>query len=446
MPTRQYIGARYVPKFYENSVDHTAEWTSNTQYEGLTIVTRNGNSYTSRKPVPANIGAPEDYPEYWVSTGIFNEQVEQLRQNIEEFESETTLALGTINGKIDSLEDAVYPRENVIMIGDSYGHASGGGNGWIDKLKLKMGLDAANLFETAIGGAGFNTSLSPNDFNTMFNTLIGSMTEDEIANVGTVIIAGGSNDAGVAVNTLTGYVLTCINNIVTHCPNAKVYIGEISGAIANDFATANLPRIVQAYKAATMYDRVYYLNNVEYCLHERNNLNIDSVHPNADGYEILTNAMYAAMRDAYNYKYTSYGNVVTKASGASGTDAVYCVDIDNGYAQLTFTVPIDYTFDTAVDFTGGNNVKLGTLANKAIIGASIDYYNFNRTLVDIPITCRFATTTTLHLASCVLWIDDDGDIYIRNYDYEQLGSSGGWSEIDRFILPRFQISAPTIGC
>ena len=41
---RQYIGARYVPKFAE-----PVEWDSTRSYEALTIVTHNNHSYTSKK-------------------------------------------------------------------------------------------------------------------------------------------------------------------------------------------------------------------------------------------------------------------------------------------------------------------------------------------------------------------------------------------------------------
>lgn len=86
MSLRQYVGARYVPKFYEGPAG--SDWTANTQYEPLTIVTRNGNSYTSKKAVPASIGAPESNPDYWASTGIYNQQVEQYRQEVEQLASE----------------------------------------------------------------------------------------------------------------------------------------------------------------------------------------------------------------------------------------------------------------------------------------------------------------------------------------------------------------------
>lgn len=82
MAVKQYIGARYVPKFFENS-SGTSEWRSNTIYEALTVVTRNGNSYTSKKPVPANVGAPENNPEYWVATGVYNEQFREYDRKID---------------------------------------------------------------------------------------------------------------------------------------------------------------------------------------------------------------------------------------------------------------------------------------------------------------------------------------------------------------------------
>ena len=75
---RQYVGARYVPKF----ADPTA-WTSGTSYEAMTIVTYNNSSYTSKMSVPATVGNPADNPDYWALTGNYNAQVEQYRQETE---------------------------------------------------------------------------------------------------------------------------------------------------------------------------------------------------------------------------------------------------------------------------------------------------------------------------------------------------------------------------
>lgn len=75
MAVRQYVGARYVPKFAD-----PVAWQSGTSYEALTIVTYNNASYTSKVPVPATVGNPADNDTYWALTGNYNAQVEEYRQ------------------------------------------------------------------------------------------------------------------------------------------------------------------------------------------------------------------------------------------------------------------------------------------------------------------------------------------------------------------------------
>lgn len=75
MANLQYVGARYVPKFFENP-NGSAEWLSGIPYEALTVVTYLGNSYTSKIPVP--VGVEITNTDYWVATGIYNEQLGSL--------------------------------------------------------------------------------------------------------------------------------------------------------------------------------------------------------------------------------------------------------------------------------------------------------------------------------------------------------------------------------
>ena len=86
MATLQYIGARYVPKFYEGS--NGSEWDSGVAYEPLTIVTYLGSSWTSKKQVPSNIGAPNLNSNYWVNTGNFNVEAQQIIQLISELQED----------------------------------------------------------------------------------------------------------------------------------------------------------------------------------------------------------------------------------------------------------------------------------------------------------------------------------------------------------------------
>ena len=68
----QYIGARYVPL-----ISDPIDWSDQKEYEPLTIVTYQGNSYTSRQFVPK--GTPITNTQFWASTGNFNAQIEQYR-------------------------------------------------------------------------------------------------------------------------------------------------------------------------------------------------------------------------------------------------------------------------------------------------------------------------------------------------------------------------------
>lgn len=73
MATTQYIGARYVPLFAD-----PYEWDDAREYEPLTVVYSNGNSYTSKQYVPT--GTPLTDENYWCITGNYNAQVEQYRK------------------------------------------------------------------------------------------------------------------------------------------------------------------------------------------------------------------------------------------------------------------------------------------------------------------------------------------------------------------------------
>lgn len=83
MAQLQYIGARYVPKYYQNSQDpSSSEWESGKVYEALTVVTWNDVSYTAKIPVPANIGAPDLFPAYWVKNADMPAAIHALQEEV----------------------------------------------------------------------------------------------------------------------------------------------------------------------------------------------------------------------------------------------------------------------------------------------------------------------------------------------------------------------------
>lgn len=111
MSVREYIGSRYVPIFGRKD-ESTIEWDNTKPYEPLTIVLYEGNSYTSRQYVPADIDITNQL--YWAQTGNYNAQVEAYRNEVTAYNGRITALEGDMNdllevpgGKIDNLGNEI---------------------------------------------------------------------------------------------------------------------------------------------------------------------------------------------------------------------------------------------------------------------------------------------------------------------------------------------------
>src|SRR5699024_9846363 len=96
-----YVGHRYVPKIF-------GEWDKQNEYEGLSIVTHQGNSYTSKKRVPVGIDILNE--EYWVVTGNYNAQIEDYRQEVRRLSTdvgENTLNIETNKDNINKNKEDI---------------------------------------------------------------------------------------------------------------------------------------------------------------------------------------------------------------------------------------------------------------------------------------------------------------------------------------------------
>lgn len=105
-----YIGARYVPIFAD-----PIEWDKTKSYEPLTIVTYQGDSYTSKTFVPSQTEITNT--EFWARTGSYNAQVEQYRKEVQEVVTQFDDLENTVNNSISQFDSRLTQTENKV---DSY--------------------------------------------------------------------------------------------------------------------------------------------------------------------------------------------------------------------------------------------------------------------------------------------------------------------------------------
>lgn len=270
MATRQYIGARYVPKFAD-----PIEWDNARSYEALEIVTYLGTSYTSKKSVP--VGTAITNSEYWVATGNYNAQVEEYRQEVE-----------ALNDAFDVLSDEVFNGyKNIILIGDSYGTANGGGvtisNPLPELIQSYLGLDNDHFRASFVNGAGFGNG----GFYNQFNAISATMTDDEKADVTDIYFLGGWNDESTRVTQsqfLTG-VQNCETLIASKFTHATKHVVFISHSTAES-TLSHLSTTIGWYDS--LITRGWAVDrNMRYILINPNWVISDGAHPNQDGVNAL---------------------------------------------------------------------------------------------------------------------------------------------------------------
>lgn len=209
--TRQYIGARYVPKFFSDEHGDPT-WRDTIPYEALTIVTYLGNSYTSKKPVP--IGKQITDTEYWVLTGNYVGQIEQYRQ-------ETAEVAETI------ASNQIFRSKYAIFIGDSYtGAASLGehiGERYSTQVCSRLGLIEKNY---AVGGCGYITGTD--NYSVQLERALTELSSDEDRKaVKYVFVMGSRNDHEAQHSALFTACRDLYRSINTNFPNAKLVVAPM---------------------------------------------------------------------------------------------------------------------------------------------------------------------------------------------------------------------------
>lgn len=318
MSVRQYIGARYVMKIYENSQNpQNADWEANTYYEPLTMVISGNNAYVSRKDVPATVGNPAQNPTYWAYWGSNTGQIAQLQQQVN--------AIETFDAAIHTVQNRKF-----LFFGDSYGetYTSGGGvviKGWLDNVVDILGLSASQYAGSyAYSGYGFLAN------NTPWLTKVNALADDP--DVTDIVFLGGHNDAAYAVQyqSLETYIIDTIEACNTKFPNAHVWVG---------YCSFDTDSNIQDKLCKSIYSRVAtehgatFMSGIEYIVFNPSNI-LNHAHPNNDGTKAIAGALasYLTGGECYN------GIPATEITFDQNDPNVNITSMD----KLTFSVENDH--------------------------------------------------------------------------------------------------------
>lgn len=272
---RQYIGARYVPKFWDNGSGST-EWVPNIPYESMVVVTYMNNSYTSKVPVPATQVTPNIDTEHWALTGAYNAQVEQYRQQTEELQNNVN--------EIGEKSNRAYKRlkgSKAFLIGDSLN----GTGGWGVQLIAIENLTGVNVGNGSMGFTRGGNSGVYSGLNLLetVKKATENMTEAEKNTYDYFVVGAGINDFESDVETVKTKVVEFFEYVKANFKNARIcyFVDHTFSKISPELAEIYETMIVAANSCGVNTTDV-----LKYaCVANINEWNLDGVHMKDIGYK-----------------------------------------------------------------------------------------------------------------------------------------------------------------
>lgn len=349
MAVTQYIGSRYVPLFAD-----PLDWDITKQYEPLTIVYYQGNSFTSKQSVPANIDITNT--DYWAITGNYNAQIENYRREVAAFDgritanaqaiadevtarmAEDTAIRGIIDDLQDSLDDEVSARESadtqirvdfaaadaqvrtdfaaadtalsnristlenpsrfIACIGDSFGNES---SEWPTLTANKTGYQ---LINRCTNEAGF--TYNGTDGKTFIGQLQDIKNNANFGNVEQIIVYGGVNDFTMqaSVSQMENAISTFMSefySIGTRRPKLIFAFGNFGNGRVRGRAT----EFPDWYNQIVSWCEVNGIPVVNYvpswlACSDTQLIGSDNLHPNSAGENVIASYVERLMYGTYN--------------------------------------------------------------------------------------------------------------------------------------------------
>lgn len=349
MAMREYIGARYVPRFM-GTLDPTQ------QYDALDVVDNGaGTSYIAKKTVPPGTSLTDT--NYWAIYGSTSGAIISLQSRVDALESD-----------VSDLKTDIFKK--YIFFGDSYGktyvHSGVTIVGWLDKIDSVMGI-TKSVDSFADNGYGFHGTGTQS-----WESIITGLTQDD--EISDVVFIGGTNDCPIAEATLETSIENTISLAKIKYPNARIWVGFISCGV-NDGDTVTRLKTLGIYSRVACANGALFMNSLEYCLYNTSYV-LSTGHPNNDGTDVMAAAISSILNggvydsviprtsinrseDIYTDPGTVYGNTYFSVHN---NDLSILLQEDSGIGRWAYIL----TTPKAIRADGNDSIVLGKLLNVPI--------------------------------------------------------------------------------
>lgn len=386
---RQYIGARYVPKFFQNP-NGTAEWVGNVPYEALTIVTYLGNSYTSKITVPSGIGSPNNNPTYWALTGNYNAQVEEYRHKVIEIEQETDNNTQSISELTSAFQNK-NKKPSIILISDSFGggYTDGQwGNGWYYWISQYLQNTYNVIYPVSapdVGNRCFSNGSWLSDLK-----FVNTTTTDTNENVKIIAFIGGTNEINnFNVGEIQSGMSACAKYARDNFPNAQILLLP---ALSNfNFWYNSLQPV---YKNCQLYG-LEFINTQMTCMNQRY-ISSDKTHLTQEGYQTIA----AALANAILTKSCHFHNSYKYPAG--------WFTAKNGVTGNLGQLGVEFNEDRAYFYFSGTLVKSTSTVSGTIVLGDVNMPIF------FPLNSRMHTCSVYYTQEGNLKASYDSSVFINN--------------------------------
>lgn len=388
---RQYIGARYVPKFM-GTYDATQD------YEALCVVDNGqGTSYISKIPTPA--GTPLTNGTYWAIYGASGGAVINLQNQIDVINDDIT----DTNYKVSNIKKG----GDIILLSASYGETPSLSDNCLVYLETLLAHVCDHIYTKAHSGYAFNDG-------TML--LLLQELENDVENpenVLNIIVIGYGNDA----TATEASVLSGMQSFSAYChtqyPNAKLSLAPVSieGSSAGAIARLNCYKQMQSHEIEheiSMMTGLFKILATNYPKYA----GADIWHPSTEGAKLIARGVFNYLVNGSFNTYEMYNDAPAsnKTMGPDiGTPSGFfqdIVEIDNEKIQLCGSVNFLAIQDINVSISWGVTKIMS--CNPLIRGCDTDNYRALRSVFGI---LHDNTDHTDKQVRIIPMADSNGDYY-----------------------------------